>query len=150
MSAEKLCSSMLLLLLLTYKIPCYYWPTRVCCHTLTKSDCLAPLQNSTPVCGGKILGVRAYSGFYRVLLKLLGQYSAAGSQGYTILLAWLYLGSALTGYYGVVKQCLYSSLPPPTAQPPPVSASCSLFSTISLVRCRPQTMLVIHTTRGDL
>ncbi len=23
------------------------WPTRVCCHTLTKPDCLAPVQNST-------------------------------------------------------------------------------------------------------
>ena len=23
------------------------WPSRVCCHTLTKSDCLTPLQNST-------------------------------------------------------------------------------------------------------
>ncbi len=30
-----------------YKSPCSYWPTRVCCHTLTKPDCLAPLQNST-------------------------------------------------------------------------------------------------------
>ena len=31
-----------------YKNPCSCWPTRVCCHTLTKPDCLAPLQNSTP------------------------------------------------------------------------------------------------------
>ncbi len=37
----------MLLLLLTYKNPCHHWLTRVCCHTLTKPDCLAPLQNST-------------------------------------------------------------------------------------------------------
>ncbi len=30
-----------------YKNPCSRWPTIVCCHTLTKPDCLAPLQNST-------------------------------------------------------------------------------------------------------
>ncbi len=34
-------------LLLTYNYPCHCWPTRVCCHTLTKPDYLAPLQNST-------------------------------------------------------------------------------------------------------
>ena len=27
-----------------YKNPCRPWPTRVCCHTLTKPDCLAPLR----------------------------------------------------------------------------------------------------------
>ncbi len=37
----------MLLLPLTYKNPCYCWLTRVCCHTLIKPDCLAPLQNST-------------------------------------------------------------------------------------------------------
>ena len=37
----------MLLLPLTYKNPCHCWLTRVCCHTLTKPDCLAPLQNST-------------------------------------------------------------------------------------------------------
>ena len=37
----------MLLLLLTYKNPCCHWPTRVCCHTLTKPDYLVPLQNST-------------------------------------------------------------------------------------------------------
>ena len=40
----------MLLLLLPYKNPCHPWPTRVCCHTLTKPDCLAPLQNSTLTC----------------------------------------------------------------------------------------------------
>ncbi len=28
-------------------LPLHRWLTRVCCHTLTKPDCLAPLQNST-------------------------------------------------------------------------------------------------------
>ena len=34
----------MLLLPLTYKNPCHCWPTRVCCHTLTKPDCLAPYR----------------------------------------------------------------------------------------------------------
>ncbi len=38
-SVEQLCRS--------YAATTIGWPTRVCCHTLTKPDCLAPLQNST-------------------------------------------------------------------------------------------------------
>ena len=41
-----------------------------------------------------ILEVRADSGFYRVLRKLLVMHTAASCQGYSVLLAQLYLGIA--------------------------------------------------------
>ena len=48
-----------------------------------------------------ILEARANSRFYRGLLKLKGMHSATGSQGYTILLALLYLGCVYVGFrYG--------------------------------------------------
>ncbi len=45
-----------------------------------------------------ILEVRANSGIYRVLLKLLGICVAAGCQGYSVLLAYLYLGFECVGF----------------------------------------------------
>ena len=55
-----------------------------------------------PVCSGSvqvnILEASAVSGFYRVLLKLLVMHIATGSQGYSVLLAWLYLGFVFMGF----------------------------------------------------
>ncbi len=45
-----------------------------------------------------ILEARADSRFYRVLLKLLGMPTATGSQGYSVLIAWLYLGYVCVGF----------------------------------------------------
>ena len=44
-SAEQLCRATLPLL--PYKNPCHYWPTRVCCHTLTPDWLPSTLKNST-------------------------------------------------------------------------------------------------------
>ena len=44
-----------------------------------------------------ILDGKADSGFYRVLLKLLVMCVAIGCQGYSVLLAWLYLGFGFAG-----------------------------------------------------
>ena len=45
-----------------------------------------------------VLKARAHIRFYGVLLKLLGMCTATGSQGYSVLLALLYLGFSLLGF----------------------------------------------------
>ncbi len=67
MLAEQLCRATLPL---PYKNPCHRWPTRVSCHTLTKPDYLAPLQNSTPDFPSSQLKNAAVDGFDHVTTLL--------------------------------------------------------------------------------